>query len=88
MIMKSWPTALVASAVIIAAAIVFAVAQPAISQQRGAGLMMASASASYGWRINTVTGAVSYCVRRSDSTDPAYLIENPPICSGWSPAVQ
>lgn len=86
--MKSWPTALVASAIIIAGAIVFAFAQPAISQQRGAGFMMAAAGASYGWRINTVTGAASYCVRRSDSTDPGYIAENPPVCSGWSPAVQ
>lgn len=86
--MKSWPAALVASAVLIAAAIVFAATQPAISQQRGAGFMMAAGSPGYGWRINTVTGAVSYCVRRSDSADPAYLLENPPSCSGWSPAVQ
>lgn len=86
--MKAWPTALVVSAMLIAAAIVFAAASPAISQQRGAGFMMASGSAAYAWRVNTVTGAVSYCVRRSDSSDPAYIASNPPVCSGWSPAVQ
>lgn len=86
--MTKWPTALVAAASILAAAIVFAAVSPAISQQRGAGFMMASGSSAYAWRVNTVTGGVSYCVRRSDSTDPAYIAENPPVCSGFSPPVQ
>jgi len=84
---KLWPVALVVSAALIAGAVVFAGA-PAISQQRGAGFMMASGSSAYAWRVNTVTGAVSYCVRRSDSSDPAYIENNPPVCSGWSPPVQ
>jgi hypothetical protein len=86
--MKQWPTALFASALVIAVAIVFAAATPAVSQQRGAGFMMASGSNAYAWRVNTVTGSVSYCVRRSDSIDPAYIAANPPSCSGWTPAVQ
>lgn len=86
--MKSWPTAFFASAVILAAAIVFASFNTAESQGRGAGFMMASGSAAYGWRINTTTGAVSYCVRRSDSTDPAYLADNPPACSSFTKAVE
>lgn len=86
--MKSWPTALFASACIIALAIVFVAVNPAISQQRGAGFMMASGSAAYAWRVNTVTGAASYCVRRSDSTDPSYIRDNPPVCSGFSEPVQ
>jgi hypothetical protein len=86
--MKTWPSTIFASAIILAAAIVFSSLNTAESQQRGAGFMMASGSAAYAWRVNTVSGAVSYCLRRSDSVDPTYIAENPPICSGWSPAVQ
>lgn len=86
--MKSWPTALFASALVLAVAIVFASVNTAESQGRGAGFMMAAGAASYGWRVNTSTGAVSYCVRRSDSVDPGYLAENPPVCSGWTKPVE
>lgn len=86
--MRSWPTALSFSAVVLAAAIVFASYSPAVSQARGAGFMMASGSAAYGWRVNTTTGAVSYCVRRSDSTDPEYLSGTPPVCSAWTKPVE
>lgn len=86
--MKSWPTAFFASAIVLAAAIVFASFNAAESQGRGAGFMMASGSAAYGWRINTTTGAVSYCVRRTDSTDPVYLSENAPTCSAFTKPVE
>lgn len=83
-----WPLAFFAASTIIAAAIVFAAFSPAISQQRGAGFMMASGSPAFAWRINTVTGSVSYCIRRSDSTDPVYIGQTPPVCSAWSPPVE
>ncbi|MCB1537645.1 MAG: hypothetical protein H6865_07255 [Rhodospirillales bacterium] len=83
-----WPLALFASTLVTACAIVFAALSPAVSQSRGAGFMMASGSAAYAWRVNTTTGAVSYCVRRSDSSDPTYILNNPPVCSGWTPPVQ
>ena len=86
--MKNGPSALFASPFVVAGAIVFSATAPAVSQQRGAGFMMASGAAAYGWRINTVTGAVSYCVRRSDSTDPGYLAETAPVCSKWTDPVQ
>jgi hypothetical protein len=86
--MKKGPTALLVSALVIAAVLVFAAITPAISQQRGAGFMVASDGRGFVWRVNTVTGAVSYCVRRADSTDPAYIAANPPSCSAWSPAVE
>lgn len=86
--MKNWPTALFASATILAAAILFAAISPAISQQRGASFMMAAGSGSYSWRINTVTGSISYCLRRTDSSDPVYISQNPPICSAWTPVVE
>lgn len=83
--MMRWPITVLVCALVMTAAIVFVSVRPAISQQRGAGFMMASGSAAYAWRINTVTGSVSYCVRRSDSLDPAYIAENPPVCSAWTP---
>lgn len=86
--MKSWPTALFASALVLALAIVFASFNSAESQGRGAGFMMAAGSTGYGWRVNTTTGAVSYCVRRSDSIDPVYLERTPPICSAFTPPVE
>jgi len=90
--MKTWTpsfgAALFASAIVLALAIVFASFNPAISQQRGAGFMMAAGGNDYGWRINTVTGAASYCIRRSNSSDPEYLGNNPPVCSAWTPAAE
>ncbi|MBU6235148.1 MAG: hypothetical protein KGQ41_04830 [Alphaproteobacteria bacterium] len=86
--MKSWPAALFASAVVLAAAIVFASFNTAQSQARGAGFMMASGAPSHAWRVNTSTGAVSYCIRKSDSPDPKYMASNPPICSAWTDPVQ
>jgi hypothetical protein len=86
--MKTWPSTILAAAIILATAIVYTGLNTAESQQRGAGFMVASGAASYTWRVNTVTGAVSYCVRRSDSNDPGYIAETPPVCSAWSEAVQ
>lgn len=86
--MKSWPTALFASAFVIALAIVFASVSPATSQQRGAGFMMAAGTADIAWKVNTVTGATSYCIRRNNSSDPQYVAANPPVCSAWSPPVE
>jgi len=86
--MKNWPTALFASAVVIAMAIVFASVNTAESQQRGAGFMMAAGAADVAWRVNTISGAASYCVRRSNSLDPVYLANTPPVCSAFSPAVE
>lgn len=83
-----WPTALFASAIVIASAIVFAAYSPAISQQRGAGFMMAAGGIDVAWRVNTVTGAASYCVRRSNSLDPVYLSQTPPVCSAFSAPVE
>lgn len=85
--MKSWPSAIFASALVIAAAIIFAALSPAESQSRGAGFMVAQGGGSYVWRVNTMTGGVSYCVRKFDSVDEGFLRENPPICSGFSPPV-
>ncbi len=86
--MKSWPSAVFASALVLAAAIVFATFNTAESQGRVAGFMMASGSPSHAWRVNTSTGAVSYCLRRSDSIDPGYIANNPPVCSAWTPPAE
>lgn len=86
--MKSWPTALFASALVIALAIVFASFNSAESQGRGAAFMMAAGTASHAWRINTTTGAVSYCIRRSDTPDPNFLAKNAPVCSLFTDPVE
>ena len=86
--MKSWPTALFASAIVLASAIVFASVNTAQSQARGAGFMMAAGTAGTAWKVNTVTGASSYCIIRSNSSDPEFMASNPPICSAWSPAAE
>ncbi len=73
--------ALVFSATMIASAIVFASLNTAESQSRGAGFMVASAGSQYVWRVNTTTGAVSYCARRDNSVDPAIVSNRSPYCS-------
>ncbi len=35
------------------------------------------------WRIDHNTGAVSYCVRDTNSNDPTLIAQRPPICSAW-----
>lgn len=77
----SWPLAFVFSATMIASAIVFAALNTAESQQRASGFMVASAGAQYVWRVNTSTGAVSYCARRDGSVDPAIVTNRAPYCS-------
>ncbi len=83
------PHAIFGGAVILAAAIVIAALSPAESQRRADGFMVASDGRALVWRVNTTTGAVSYCTRRSDSNDPGYVAEQTPTCSRFSaPAVE
>jgi hypothetical protein len=81
------PHAIFGSALVLAIAIVFAALSPAESQRRADGFMVASDGRALVWRVNTTTGAVSYCVRRSDSNDPGYVSEQTPTCSRFSPPV-
>lgn len=74
--------------VVFAAIVVAAVATPAESQGRSAGFMVASNGNQFAWRVNTVTGQVSYCVRRDNSLDEAYIGQRPPFCSAQSAPVQ
>jgi len=82
----SWPQAFFGGCMVLALAILVAFSSPAESQQRGAGFMLASGGGAFVWRINTMTGSVSYCARRSDATDPGALAAEMPFCSGASPA--
>ncbi len=75
---------IVASALIIAGSLT----PPAVGQGRSAGYMIASNGNQFAWRVNTVSGQVSYCVRRDNSLDEAYIAGRPPYCSAQSPAVQ
>lgn len=81
------PHAIFGSALVLAMAIVVAVLSPAESQRRADGFMVASDGRALVWRVNTTTGAVSYCVRRSDSNDPGFVGEQTPICSKFSTPV-
>jgi hypothetical protein len=35
------------------------------------------------WRIDQSTGAISYCMRDSVSTDPKFITQRAPYCSTW-----
>lgn len=84
----SWPTAFVAGCVIIASAILMASFSPANSQPGSASFAITGGTGPFVWRLNTVTGAMSYCARRSDSTDPGYLADTAPNCSAFGAPVQ
>ena len=45
---------------------------------------IASGSQNTVWRIDQSTGAVSFCVRDTVSSDPAVIKSRPAICSPWS----
>lgn len=85
--MKSmnWPKALVISSIILATAFVFASFSPADSQGRGSSYMIASDGGQFVWRVNVLTGAVSYCVRRDNSSDAEFIANRPPYCSASTP---
>ncbi len=82
------PHAIFGSAVVLAVAIMVAAFTPAESQSRGGGYMAASDGRALVWRVNTVTGAMSYCIRRTDSVDPGYVAEQTPTCSKFSAPAQ
>src|SRR5690606_690546 len=82
------PHAIFGSALVIAIAIVVSSFTPAESQQRRAdGFMVASDGRALVWRVNTTTGAISYCARQSDSISPGALAESTPNCSRFSAPV-
>lgn len=82
--------AIFGSAVLMAAAIIFASINPAESQRRADGYMIASAgnNSQFVWRVNTTTGAVSYCIRKDNSLDREFIAQRPPYCSASTPAMQ
>jgi hypothetical protein len=77
----SWSKSILISSIVIAVAIVAAVYSPATSQNRGSSYMVASDGGQFVWRVNVGTGAVSYCVRRDNSTDESFIANRPPFCS-------
>jgi hypothetical protein len=84
----TWQKTFFTSAVIIAVSIVAVSFSPATSQSRGSSYMIASDGGQFVWRVNVATGAVSYCVRRDDSTDERFISERPPFCSAETSPVQ
>ncbi|MEM6781784.1 MAG: hypothetical protein AAF569_07970 [Pseudomonadota bacterium] len=79
--------AIFGSALILAFAIILASINPAESQRRADGYMIAASgqNGQFIWRVNTTTGAVSYCVRRDNSLDAVFIARRPPYCSASSP---
>lgn len=85
----TYPKAILFSAIILAAALIFAALTPLSSQMApGGAYMIAGNSGQFVWRLNTQTGAVSYCVRRDNSLDPGLLERRAPYCSAPSPALK
>jgi len=86
---SNWQKTILFSVIILAVAIVTAsFSSPATSQGRGSSFMVASDGGQFVWRVNVATGAVSYCVRRDNSTDENFINRRAPYCSAQSPAVQ
>lgn len=84
----TFPKAIFFAAIIIAASIVFGTLSQVSGQTSNNGYMIAGDGSQFIWRVNTATGAVSYCVRRDNSSDPALIARRPPYCSAESPAVR
>lgn len=84
----TYPKALFGGLALIAAAILVGQFSPVMGQMGGGGYAIASDGRSIVWRINTGTGEVSYCGRRSDNTDAPSLSRSQPTCSQWSPSGQ
>lgn len=85
----NWPQAFFFSVCVLAIAIVVGALSPVIAQQaRAGGFMVASDGRAFVWRVNTVTGAVSYCARRSDSLDAEAISQQSPFCSAQTPSLQ
>ena len=88
MIKLSWQKTILISSVILASSILFASITPATSQGRSSSYMIAGDSSQFIWRVNVATGAVSYCVRRDNSTDERFISSRPPYCSQETTPVQ
>lgn len=84
--MMSWPQAFFYSVCALSIAIVVGSLSPVMAQAARGGYMVASDGRAFVWRVNTVTGAVSYCARRSDSLDANAMANQPPFCSAQTPA--
>ncbi len=85
----SWKTIILFSSMLIALAIVIASFSPVESQGRGSSFMITGNGDSvFVWRVNVVTGAVSYCVRKDNSVDERFIAGRSPYCSAQSSPVQ
>lgn len=86
----TYPKALFGGLALVAAVLLIGQLSPVMGQAGGGGdgYAIASDGRSLVWRVNTRTGAVSYCARRSDNTDAATLARQQPSCSQWSPPAQ
>ena len=84
----NWQKTLIVMSLILGISIVVASFSPAISQGRPSGYMIAGDGGQFVWRVNTSTGAVSYCVRRDNSVDEKFIAKRPPFCSAQTAPAQ
>ena len=84
----NWQKTILVSALILGCSIIVASFSPATSQGRGSSYMIASNGSQFVWRVNVATGAVSYCVRRDNSTDENFIAKRAPYCSAQTSPVQ
>lgn len=77
----SWPKAFLFAVIVCACAFIFASQSALYSQSSSGGFMIAGDGQQFVWRVNTESGAVSYCVRRDNSVDPGLLDRRAPYCS-------
>ncbi len=62
---------------------VFTVAQSQNAITTRGPYMIAGGDKMMVWRIDQSTGAISYCMRDSVSTDPKFITQRAPYCSTW-----
>jgi hypothetical protein len=63
---------------------VFNQAQSQDTGKRGPFMISAGFDRMVVWRVDQATGAVSYCMRDSVSTDRRYIATHGAFCSAWS----
>lgn len=83
----NYAKAILFSSVILASAIVFAAHSQVSSQMSSGRYMIAGDGSQFVWRVNVETGAVDYCVRRDNSSDPGLIEKRPPYCSKSTPGL-
>ena len=82
--MMSLPQSILLSVLILAATIIAVSFKPVEAQSRRAGYMVATAGTSqFAWRVNTVDGSLTYCIRFDDNITQNIVARRKPYCSDF-----